>query len=122
MLTAVPVVTISPMNQTVVSPDTATFNCSATANSQAEIQWLRNGMVLSSNKLTMIIQIVQGDCNITRSPSECVVISILEVTHAIPANTGEYMCSASNAAGSDMETASLTIHGIYSINHTKSCT
>ena len=115
--TVVPVVTITPMNQTVVSPNTTTFNCSATAKPQAEIQWMRNGMLLgntvdNTTKIT-IIGIAQGDCNITRPPSECVLTSTLMLTGTIPDNVGEYVCTASNPAGSDMKTASLTVHGIY---------
>jgi len=103
-------------NQTVVSPDTITLNCSATANSLAEIQWMRDGMVLGNTidnftKVTILYN-VQGDCTITSPPSECVLTSTLMLTDTIPANTGRYVCAASNPAGSDVETAWLTVHGM----------
>jgi len=114
LLLVAPVATITPINQTVVSPDNAIFNCSATAKPRAEIQWMRNGMVLDNtvDNFTNVTEFMQGNCSITSLPSECVLISTLNLTDTIPANTGDYMCNASNPAGSDMETASLTIHGL----------
>ena len=104
------------MNQTVVSPNITTFICSATAKPRAEIQWMRNGMVLNNTvdnitKIT-IIDIAQGVCNITRPPSECVLTSTLDLEMTMPINVGEYVCNASNPAGSDRENASLTVHGM----------
>ena len=114
--TVFPVVTITPMNQTVVSPNITTFTCSAIAKPQAEIQWMRNGMLLGNtvDNITRItiVNIAQGDCNITRPPSECVLTSTLDLQMTMPINVGEYVCSASNSAGSDIETASLTVHGM----------
>ena len=110
-----PVVTITPMNQTVVSLNTAMFNCSATAKPRAEIQWMRDGMVLgdtvdNSTKITIDYD-TQGDCNITRPPSECALTSTLEITETIPNDDGEYVCSSTNPVGSDVGTALLTVHG-----------
>ena len=104
------------MNQTVVSPNPAMFNCSATAKPRADIQWMRGGMVLSntldgSTKIT-ITPITQGDCNITRPPSECVLTSTLEITETIPDDAGEYVCYATNPVGSVLETASLIVNGM----------
>jgi len=103
-------------NQTVVSPDTAILNCSATAKPRAEIQWMRDGMVLgntinNTTKVTIFYD-EQGDCIITRQPDECVLASTLILSDTIPDNTGQYVCSASNPAGSDMEAAWLTVHGM----------
>jgi len=104
------------INQTVVSPDAATLNCSATAKPRAEIQWMRDGMMLGNTiddftKVTILYD-VQGDCTITSPPSECVLTSTLMLTDTIPANTGQYVCNASNPAGSDMEAAWLTVQGM----------
>ena len=111
----VPVVTITPMNQTVVSPNTVMFNCSATAKPQAEIQWMRGGMVLNNTLdgiMRIAINLIEvGDCIFTRPPSKCVSTSTLEITSTIPDDVGEYVCSATNPVGSMLETALLTIHG-----------
>ena len=108
----VPVVTITPMNQTTVSPNTVMFNCSATAKPRAEIQWMRDGMVLSDNSTRITIDYdTQGDCIITRPPSDCAITSTLEITETIPNDAGEYVCSSTNPVGSDVETALLTVHG-----------
>ena len=106
-----PVVTT--MNHTVTSPNTTVLNCIATAKPLAEIRWIRNGIVLTDNttKITTF-NTIQGDCNITSPPSECVLTSILEITDTLPQDGGEYMCVASNPAGSTMETVLLTVNGM----------
>jgi len=108
-----PVFTVIPINQTVVSPNTVMFNCSATAKPRAEIQWMRDGMVLSDNSTKITINYEeQGDCIITRPPSECVLTSTLEITETIPDDAGEYVCYATNPVGSVLETASLIVNGM----------
>jgi len=111
----VPVVTVIPINQTVVSPNAVMFNCSATAKPRAEIQWMRGGMVLNDTLDSMMRITIdydtQGDCIITRPPSECVLTSTLEITETIPDDAGEYVCNATNPAGSVLETALLIVYG-----------
>jgi len=101
------------MNQTVESTDMTTIKCSATAKPRAEIQWMRDGMVLSDNSTWITISNdEQGDCIITRPPSECMLTSTLEITGTIPDDAGEYVCNATNPAGSVLETALLIVNGI----------
>ena len=98
-----------------VSPDGATFNCTATSKPRAIIQWISNdGMGLNDmlGKFT-INNTVEGDCIITNPPSECVITSILEIANSVPNDDGEYVCTAVNAAGDDTASALLTVYSKY---------
>ena len=114
-LTVAPVITAPPTNLTVISPDSATFNCTATAKPRAIIQWTRNGNVLNfaMGKFT-ITDSTQGDCIITNPPSDCITTSRLDIADTIPNDSGEYVCTAINVVGNDMTSASLTVYGKYS--------
>ena len=115
--TVVPVITTPPTNLTVVSPDSATFNCTATAKPQAVIQWTRNGIILNDTmgKFTISYS-TEGDCIITDPPSDCVITSTLDINNVVPNDRGEYVCTAINAAGSDIASVSLTVHGKCSLH------
>ena len=114
-LAVAPVITAPPTNLTVISPDSATFNCVATAKPRAIIQWTRNGNVLNvtMGKFTTTDS-TQGDCIITNPPSDCITTSRLDIADTIPNDSGEYVCTAINAASYDIESASLTVNGKYS--------
>ena len=56
----------------------------------------------------------QGDCIITNPPSECVITSTLDINDIVPNDSGEYVCTAVNDAGSNTTSVSLTVHGKYS--------
>ena len=117
--TVAAVITTPPDNLTVVSPDSATFNCTATAKPRAVIQWtINNGTVLTGTmgKFT-ITPSTQGDCIITNPPSECMITSTLDIADNVPNDSGEYVCTAINVAGNDTESASLTVHGKDSIHN-----
>ena len=58
----------------------------------------------------------EGDCIITDPPSDCVIISMLDINDIVPNDSGEYMCTAINAAGSDTASGSLTVYGKYSLH------
>ena len=55
-----------------------------------------------------------GECIISNPPSECVITSILDIADNVPNDSGEYVCTAINDAGNDIESASLTVYGKYS--------
>ena len=112
--TVVPVITTPPTNLTVVSPDSATFNCTATAKPRAVIQWTRNGIVLNGTMRKFFINDVrERDCIITDPPSDCVITSTLDINDVVPNDSGEYVCTAINAAGNDTASVSLPVHGEY---------
>ena len=115
--TVAPVITAPPDNLTVVSPDSATFNCTATAKPRAVIQWTRDGTVLTGTmgKFT-ITPSTQGDCIITNPPSDCMITSTLDIVDNVPNDSGEYVCTAINVAGNNTASVSLTVHGKYSIH------
>jgi len=102
------------VNQTILSPNTARINCTATAKPRAIIQWIRNGVVVEGNtaRITMT-NFTQGNCSTTSPPSQCAVTSILEIVNTVPNDAGEYMCNASNPAGGDIETISLIVNGTF---------
>ena len=108
-----PVITVPPTDLTVVSPNSVTFNCTATAKPRAVIQWtINNGMALTGTmgKYT-ITDTTEGDCIISNPPSECVITSILDIADNIPNDSGEYVCTAINDAGNDTASASLIVYG-----------
>ena len=113
-LTVAPVITAPPTNLTVISPDSTTFNCTATAKPRAIIQWTRNGNVLNfaMGKFT-ITDSTQGDCIITNPPSDCMTTSRLDIADTIPNDSGEYVCTVINVVGNDTASPSLTVYGKY---------
>ena len=58
----------------------------------------------------------EGDCIITDPPSDCMITSTLDINDAVPNDSGEYVCTAINAAGNDTAFVSLTVHGKYSLH------
>ena len=110
----VSVITTPPTDLTVVSPKSATFNCTAIANPRAVIQWTRNGIVLNGTVGNFVISYsTEGDCIITDPPSDCVITSTLDIINTVPNNSGEYVCTAINAAGNETASVSLIVHGKY---------
>ena len=61
----------------------------------------------------------EGDCIITDPPSDCVITSTLDIFDVVPNNSGEYVCTAINAAGNDTASGSLTVHGKYSLHRSQ---
>ena len=57
----------------------------------------------------------EGDCIITDPPSDCVITSTLNINDIVPNDSGEYVCTAINAAGNDTVSVSLTIYGKHSL-------
>ena len=118
----VSVIITPPTDLTVVSPDSATFNCTATANPRAVTQWTRNGIVLNGTMGSFVISYsTEGDCIITDPPNDCVITSTLDINDIVPNNNGEYVCTAINAAGNETASVSLIVHGKYSLHRPNNC-
>ena len=108
-----PIITTSPVDQVKKATTNVTFTCTITGNPQAVVQWSFNENVLSNRSdidliKISIIQEAMEDCTIT---SGCEISSTLDIFNVQPADSGEYMCNASNAAGFSAESAELTVIG-----------
>ena len=109
-----PVTTIHPMSQVSTATANVTFTCVANANPQAIIQWSFNGSVLRNTSdidgsRYYITNEIEGNCSVTDPPSQCETSSTLEIVNTQLADSGEYTCNASNAAGADTISANLTV-------------
>ena len=104
-----PKVTNTSDNQTVISNSIAVFYCYATAKPVASIEWLRNGSKLNRPQ----INITDGkDCDDDNPNNQCTSYSILQLFNTQPADSGQYVCNASNEYGSDLQSVNLTVQGM----------
>ena len=108
-----PIITTQPMSQFSQVANNVTFTCAANANHQALIQWIFNGNVLRNMSGTkyLITNETEGNCVINDPLGQCETSSTLEIFNTQPADSGEYTCKATNAAGASIESAELTIAG-----------
>ena len=102
-------ITEMPVNQTVTSPDDATFSCTASGLPRPNITWT------SPDSVTLVSGV--NDTTITEDDSggERSLVSTLYIINASPSSSGEYTCNADNTVGRGdtliMATASLTVYG-----------
>ena len=111
-----PIITTQPLSQVSQATNNVTVTCIVIANPRALIQWIFNGSVLRNISDTdgtkyLITNETEGNCTITDPPNQCETSSTLEIFNVQPADSGEYICDASNAAGASVESAELTIIG-----------
>ena len=112
----IPIITIPPLNDVSEVLKDITSNCVAIGNPRAVIQWKKNGKLLSNISLGNIPKILitnstVGDCTITDPPSHCKTISTLKIFSTQYDDNGEYICTASNMAGSTSQSAVFTVIG-----------
>ena len=104
--TVAPNITEPPANQMVVSPDAASFSCEARGVLRPNITWWKN----ESGSLT----VVPLDTYITVSEDildDRTLRSTLTINSTMPSDTAEYFCVATNDAGTDSASATLTVQG-----------
>ena len=100
-----PDITDPPDDVTTVSPDNATFTCSATARPRPAITWLRGGSAITT---------VAGEYDIAEDElEERELTSTLTLLGTEPRDAGDYVCQAITPYFSaDEEQATLTVQGI----------
>ena len=104
--TVAPNITEPPANQVVVSPDATSFSCEARGVIRPTITWWKN----ESGSLI----VVPLDTYITVSEDildDRTLRSTLTINSTIPSDTAEYFCVATNDAGTDSASATLTVQG-----------
>lgn len=94
-----------------ISINTAEFYCNAIAKPAASIRWLRNGSILSRPQIRVTHSTDSNDCNDDNPNNRCTSYSVLQIFNTRLADSGQYVCSASNTYGSDSRSVSLTVQG-----------
>ena len=94
-----------------ISANTAVFYCNATAKPVANIRWLRDGSVLNRPQINVTYSTDRNDCNDDNPNNLCTSYSVLQLLNTQPADSGQYVCSASNEYASDIQSISLTVQG-----------
>ena len=100
--------TDSPNSQTVLENDSVTFSCVAEGRPPPIITWLQQPTDQTS------VEVEEGDgvsiVTIKRGARE--TVSNLTIQSTQPRDADEYTCNATNVAGSDTQSANLTVHGM----------
>ncbi|XP_071942485.1 uncharacterized protein [Antedon mediterranea] len=85
-----------PQSRVVEQGNTAKFICVLKGCPKPEVTWFKNGIILRSSKKYRSYEGIEN-------------MFVLEVTDVDPSDTGEYVCTASNAEGRIYASAELTI-------------
>ena len=107
-----PVITNPPMNQTVVDPDSAVFNCTATGLPRPNITWsiVQNGIstITSPTSTDFTTSTIIGT-------DDRLITSTLRISSVRPALAATYVCNASNIIRDDTAGATLVVHSKFII-------
>ena len=97
-----------PDSQTVLANDSVTFSCVAEGRPPPSVTWLQQSTDQTSAKVE------KGDSVsiVTMQRGARETVSNLTLQSAQPHNAVEYTCNATNVAGNDTQSATLTVHGI----------
>ena len=102
-----PNITSTPVNQTIVDPASATFNCEAEGLPRPDISWFKIqndvAMEITSADSDFIVSTVNGT-------GDRQVMSTLKVDIVRPALAAMYICNASNVVRSMTAAATLIVH------------
>jgi len=113
----IPIIIEPPESITVEFGASVNFSCNAAAKPRAVIMWIKNKTILSNNSLSdggapvIITNITSGNCTVTDLPSHCTSSSTLKLFNSMPADSGEYICVATNVVGNDTYIANLVVDG-----------
>ena len=104
----------APKSHTAKLSGSVMFNCVANAKPRTVIQWIKNGNILRNNYIRTPTKIkitnsTKGVCALEDPPDQCETSSTLEIFYAESADSGEYICNASNDEGYQEKSAKLSI-------------
>ena len=107
-------ITVLPSDQTAVQPDTALFSCTSTGLPRPSIKWWRRTVgseltLVGNSSQFLIRESVSGE----RKRTSC--LTLLQTSSS---DSGNYTCTAENAAGSTSITTRLTLYGNLKHTHT----
>ena len=94
-----------------ISTNAAIFHCNATAKPLASITWLRGGSKLKDPRIKITNSTDGKDCNDDNPNNLCTSYSVLQIFNTQPADSGQYVCDASNEYYSDSHSLCLTVQG-----------
>ena len=92
-----------------ISTNTAVFYCNATAKPVANIKWLRDGSILNRSQINVTYSTDGKDCNDDNPNNQCTSYSVLRIFNTQPADSGQYVCNASNQYGNDSRSIKLGV-------------
>ena len=105
--TVAPNITAGPESITVLQNEMAAFSCLAEGRPPPNIAWLQRA---GSELPTEVVE--EGDVVIeTMQTGARQRFSILTINSAQPRDAIQYICNATNQAGNDNQSATLTVHG-----------
>ena len=112
-IVVLPVITIPPDDQTVLSPEVASFNCSSTGKPRVDMYWIDRDNVLINDTTDKYILSTYtiGNCTITDPPSQCVSSSTLQILNTRTVDSGEYTCVVTNEVGNYSSSTILIVNG-----------
>ena len=99
-----------------ISTNAAVFYCNATAKPLADIAWFRGGSPLKGPRVKTTFSTNGKACNDDDPNNLCTSYSILRLFHTQPADSGRYVCNASNEYYSDSRSLYLIVQG-NKVNH-----
>ena len=106
-----PIITGASPEQTVISENTAMFYCNATAKPVATIRWLRDGSTLDRPQINVIYSTDGKNCNDDNPNNLCTSYSTLQIFNTQPADSGQYLCNATNDYYNDKRLVNLVVQG-----------
>ena len=95
-----------PVNDVVVSPETAMFYCEVSGVLTPNITWMMNdSLLVSGGNIVILIDTIEDVRN-----------STLRILNIIPNDAGDYICEGITAAGNVTASAELTVNCMFLIN------